>query len=108
MTLNLPPSIALYISAANQNATQSVQDCFTEDATVQDESKTFHGVEEIRQWITDTKAKYRHTIEPLAVRQAGQSTIVTSRLTGTFPGSPIEVPFKFVLRNGKIAQLEIG
>jgi hypothetical protein len=108
MTLNLLPSIALYLSAANQNATQRVKDCFTEDATVKDEGKTFRGVAEIQQWMSDTKTKYRHTIEPLAVRQEGQSTIVTSRLTGIFPGSPIEVPFKFALRNSKIARLEIG
>jgi len=108
MTLSLPPAIALYVLAANHNATQSVNDCFTEDATVKDESRTFRGVEAIQQWMTDTKAKYQHTIEPLTVRQEGQSTVVTNRLTGTFPGSPIEVPFRFTLRNGKIASLEIG
>jgi hypothetical protein len=108
VTLSLPPSIALYISAANQGATQSVKDCFTEDAMVKDEGKTFRGIEEIQEWIADTKARYRHTIEPLAVRHEGLSTIVTSRLTGTFPGSPIEVPFKFTLRNSQIARLEIG
>ncbi len=108
MSLSLPPSIALYISAANQNATQSVKDCFTEDAVVKDEGKTFHGIEEIQQWMTDTNAKYHHKIEPLSVQQEGQTTIVTSRLTGNFPGSPIEVPFRFGLRGSKIARLDIG
>lgn len=108
MTPSLPPPIALYISAANQNAMQRVTECFTEGATVKDGGKTYRGVAEIQQWMTDTKAKYHHTIEPLTLRQEGQSTVVTNRLTGTFPGSPIEVPFRFALRNGKIASLEIG
>jgi ketosteroid isomerase-like protein len=108
MSPSLPPSIALYISAANQNATQSVKDCFTEDAVVKDEGKTFHGIEEIQQWMADAYAKYHHTTEPLSIQHEGQTTIVTSRLTGAFPGSPIEVPFRFVLRSSKIARLDIG
>lgn len=108
MSLTLPPSIALYISAANRNATQSVKDCFTEDAMVRDEGGTSHGIEAIQQWMTKTNTKYHHLIEPLAVQQEDQATIVTNRLTGTFPGSPIEVPFRFVLRGGKIARLDIG
>jgi hypothetical protein len=42
------------------------------------------------------------------VRNEGEATIVTNRLTGTFPGSPIEVPFTFVLSDSKIAKLKIG
>ena len=38
----------------------------------------------------------------------GDKTIVTSRLTGNFPGSPIEVRFVFRLDGDKIASLEIG
>jgi SnoaL-like domain len=108
MLLELPPSIALYISAANRNAPRDVNDCFTDDAVVKDEGRTFHGLEELQQWITDTKAKYHHTIEPLALRQEGPTIIVTCRLTGTFPGSPIELPFKFALRGSKIANLQIA
>ncbi len=108
MSVSLPPAIALYISAANQNTAQSVKDCFTDDAMVKDENKTFHGIEEIQRWMTDTHAKYHHTIEPLSVKEDGQTVVVTSRLTGSFPGSPIEVPFRFALRGSKIARLDIG
>jgi len=108
MSVTLPPPITLYISAANRNAAESVKDFFAMDAIVRDEGKTFHGIETIQQWMTDTHARYHHTIEPLSVRREGEATIVTSRLTGTFPGSPIEVPFRFVLSGTKIAKLEIG
>ena len=108
MLANLPSPIALYISAANRNATQSVHDFFTSDATVRDEGKTIQGIDAIQHWMTDTHARYHHTMEPLSVRNEGEATIVTSRLTGTFPGSPIEVPFTFVLSESKIAKLKIG
>jgi hypothetical protein len=108
MSVNMPPPITHYISAANRNATQSVKDYFAMDAIVRDEGKTLHGIEAIQQWMTDTHARYHHTMEPLSVRTEGEAIIVTNRLTGTFPGSPIEVPFRFVLSGSKIAKLEIG
>jgi hypothetical protein len=33
--------------------------------------------------------------------------VVTSRLTGNFPGSPVDLRFFFRLERGKIASLEI-
>jgi len=39
--------------------------------------------------------------------QRDGTTVVTSRLTGNFPGSPVELRFFFRLERGKIAFLEI-
>jgi hypothetical protein len=61
----------------------------------------------IRQWLAKTKSKYQHTIEPLARAQKDGQTIVTNRLTGNFPGSPIELEFVFTLEGDKIVSLEI-
>ena len=61
----------------------------------------------IKQWKVETKRKYRHRIEPLACSQKDDKTIVTNRLTGNFPGSPIELEFVFTLEENKIADLEI-
>jgi hypothetical protein len=33
--------------------------------------------------------------------------VVTTRLTGDFPGSPLEVPYHFALRDGLISKLDI-
>ena len=108
MSVNMPSSITLYISAVNRNAAQSVQEFFATDAIVYDEGMTIQGIEAIQHWMTDTHARYQHTIEPLSVRTDGEATVVTNRLTGSFPGSPIEVPFSFVLSNSKITKLKIG
>ena len=56
----------------------------------------------------ETHKKYGHTVEPVAVRKKGGKVDVTVRLTGNFPGSPIEVPFLFGLKAGKITSLKIG
>jgi hypothetical protein len=41
------------------------------------------------------------------VEQKGGRYIVTSRLTGNFPGSPVHLRLVFQLERGKIAFLEI-
>jgi hypothetical protein len=46
-------------------------------------------------------------MEPLALTRKSGKTIVTNRLTGDFPGSPIELRFIFELAGDKIASLEI-
>jgi hypothetical protein len=43
----------------------------------------------------------------IAVTARDGKTVVTTKLTGDFPGSPIALGFVFMLEGGKIAALEI-
>lgn len=108
MTIDLPAPIANYIAAENRADAQALSQCFAENAVVRDEGKTMKGLAAIKRWKTETSKKYRHTMEPLALIRKGGETIVTNRLTGNFPGSPIEIQFVFRLVGDKIASLEIG
>jgi hypothetical protein len=107
MAVDLPTPIAIYIAAENRGDTEELAQCFAEHAVVRDEGKTIERLEAIKHWMAKTKKKYQHTIEPLAVVQRDDNTIVTNRLTGNFPGSPIELEFVFTLDGEKIASLEI-
>ena len=107
MDVNLPVPVAIYHAAENQGHTEIVAQCFAENAVVRDEGQTIEGLAAIKQWDVETKRKYQHTIEPLASAQKDGKTIVTNRLTGNFPGSPIELDFVFTLDGDKIASLEI-
>jgi ketosteroid isomerase-like protein len=104
---NLPKPIALYIAAENSGDTEALAKCFAENAIVRDEGQTIEGLDAIKKWKAETKKKYRHTIEPLSSIQSDDKTIVMNRLTGNFPGSPIELEFVFTLDRDKIASLEI-
>ena len=77
------------------------------DATVKDEGRTYNGIDSIKQWKAEASTKYTYTSEPFALEQKGGMTVVTSRLTGNFPGSPINLRFFFRLERGKVAFLEI-
>jgi len=107
MPVDLPTPIAIYIDAENRGDTEALAKCFAEDAVVRDEGETIEGLAAIKRWKAETKKKYEHTIEPLASAQKDGKIIVTNRLTGNFPGSPIELEFVFELDGDKIASLEI-
>jgi hypothetical protein len=106
MTLDLPGPIAAYF-AADREGGAAVARCFTEPAVVKDEGRTYRGRAAIRQWKEDVSTKYQYTTEPFACEAKGGTVVVTSRLAGTFPGSPVNLRFFFVLEGDKIASLEI-
>jgi hypothetical protein len=46
-------------------------------------------------------------LQPIDVQTHGDKVTVRARLTGEFPGSPVELDHIFKLSNGKLASLEI-
>ena len=74
---------------------------------MRDEGQTKQGLKAIKAWRLETRKKYRHTVEPVAVVARDGKTVVRTKLTGDFPGSPIALDFVFTLEGGKIAALEI-
>lgn len=107
MSIDLPTPIAIYIAAENRGDSEAMAQCFAEHAVVRDEGRTIEGLAAIKRWKAETKKKYQHTVEPLASTQKDDKIVVTNRLTGNFPGSPIDLQFIFRLEGNKIASLEI-
>ena len=107
MPLNLPTPVAAYFAAENGDDVTALAHCFAENASVQDEGRTMKGLAAIQRWKTETKRKYQHTVEPLASVRKDGKTIVRTRLTGEFPGSPVELQFVFGLEGDRISSLEI-
>jgi hypothetical protein len=105
-SISLPKPIAAYFNA-DSGGGEAVSQCFTEYAVVKDEGQTHSGRVAIKKWKTDTSAKYQYTSEPFACEEKDGKIVVTSRLTGNFPGSPVDLRFFFKLEGDKIASLEI-
>ena len=106
MTLDLPKPIAAYFTA-DKHDSEAVAQCFTDNAVVKDEGHTYHGRAAIKQWKADASAKYQYASEPFACERKDGTFVVTSRLTGNFPGSPVNLRFFFELEGERIASLEI-
>ena len=104
--LDLPRPIADYF-AADEGGADTLSQCFTEDAVVKDEGHTYNGRAAIKEWKVRASEKYQYTSELLALDQVDRKEVVTSRLTGNFPGSPVNLRFFFELDGEKIRSLEI-
>lgn len=106
MTLKLPTPVAAYF-IADETDGEAVAQCFTDDAVVKDEGHTYNGRVAIKKWKEDASAKYVYTSAPLTCEQKDDNVVVTCRLTGNFPGSPVDLRFFFGLMGEKIASLEV-
>ena len=102
----LPDPIAAYFAADKQSA-DAVTRCFTTQAIVKDEGRTHAGLDAIKAWKAAAAAQYTSTSEPFAVEQNEGSYVVSSRVAGNYPGSPVDLRFRFGLEHGLIASLEI-
>ena len=106
MALDLLQPVANYFTA-DKGDSEAVSRCFTESAVVQDEGHTYRGRVAIKQWKADASSKYQYTSELLDCEREGETSVVACRLTGNFPGSPVNLRFFFGLDGDKIASLEI-
>jgi hypothetical protein len=107
MTITLTGPVAAFFDAESAGDLEAVARCFGERATVRDEGRSIQGPEAIKRWMKDAKAKYHHTAEPLAVSHRDGATVVTARVAGAFPNSPLDLEHVFVVEGGRIVSLEI-
>ena len=107
MLLNLPKPIAFYFRAERGDG-KAIARCFAPNAVVKDEGNTYHGLPAIKLWQAAPKKKYTYTSEPITFEEQGGRIVVTSRVTGDFPGSPVDLKFSFSLHENRIASLEIA
>lgn len=106
MPLTLPPPIAAYFSADADDGA-AVAGCFTQDAVVIDEQQTHQGRDAIARWKDEASATFSYTVQPTALDPQGDRLIVTARVAGNFPGSPVDLRYGFTLAGDAIARLEI-
>jgi ketosteroid isomerase-like protein len=107
MALDVPRPVAAYLAAEAAKDADAISCCFTEDGSVCDEGRDYRGRDSIRQWKQEVDTKYRYVLQPIDVQTHGDKVTVRARLTGEFPGSPVELDHLFKLSNNKIASLEI-
>jgi ketosteroid isomerase-like protein len=105
--MNLPPVIQSYIAASNAHDVRAIVDCFAADAVVGDENAMRHGKTEIRRWATETIEKYKFQFKPLNVDEGGAETILSVEVSGSFPGSPVTLDYRFTIAHDKIQSLII-
>jgi len=105
--MKLPAIITDLLTAQEKYDSKAFSECFSDDAVVFDEGKTYRGKKEIRQWNEMTNTKYKTKYEPLEISDTEDGIILTAKISGTFDGSPAIIKYHFETKNSKIASLRI-
>ena len=101
---SLPPPIAAYFAATTPG---EIAATFTDDATVIDERQLRRGRAEILKWREEVAA-ISFTQDILSVAEIDGKISVSCRVSGSFPGSPIDLENIFTLSGNLISSLEIA
>ena len=105
----VPDVIRRYFALDADREIDSIVALFSDGATVVDEGETREGTAAIRAWQTGPASQYTYTTDVLGTAAVtADRFVVTGRLTGNFPGSPVNLRFAFRVERGKIASLEIA
>jgi ketosteroid isomerase-like protein len=107
MKLKLPKVIETYVQASNESDLPNFISCFTDTATVFDEGEIRMGHSEIKKWFAKTRSKYQFKSEPLEITENKKHVIIKAKVSGTFPGSPITLSYRFEIKAGLIQDLRI-
>jgi ketosteroid isomerase-like protein len=108
MSPTLSEPLAAYFAAVNTHDIDAMLAPFAETAVVKDEGQERRGSAAIREWIEETTRKYNVTIAVMNVAGKDGATTVTGHVSGTFPGSPVELRYVFTFDGKRIARLEIS
>jgi ketosteroid isomerase-like protein len=108
LNLELPGVVQIYVDSSNRHDVKAILFCFSNDAIVQDEAHEYRGSKEIEDWLATTIEKYKFQIKPLSVSNPGVETVVALEVSGTFPGSPITLDYRFTIKGDKISSLIIN
>jgi hypothetical protein len=85
-----------------------VAQCVNDGAVVIDERQEYRGRAAIARWKAEASSNLHYSVERLGGRVSGDQITVIGRITGDFPGGPVELRYHFSLEGGEIARLEIA
>lgn len=106
-TLIMPDSVKSLVNAQERHDSEAFAKSFTPNAKVFDEGETHQGHDEIKRWIGDANAKYNTVMEAIGYKESSSGGILTAKVSGTFPGSPVTLTYHLKFEKGLISSLKI-
>ncbi|MFN4209980.1 MAG: nuclear transport factor 2 family protein [Devosia sp.] len=98
----LPAPLGDYFTAGDRRA---IIGTFAPDARVRDEGEDHVGTVAIANWLDRVETRYQPRYAIKDAKTAGDQTVVTFVVSGTFPGSPATLRQQFVIAGDKITSL---
>ena len=109
MSDTYPEILSRYFSAVDRSDLEVLQTCFTDEATLTDQGRTYQGPAEIRAWRAAAGPAYEFVVEVLDWEHTGtDGYLVDTTVASTESGEPVELKFRFTLEGGLISDLRIA
>lgn len=102
--MKLPKIITDLVRAQDSFDSIGYANCFSEIGVVYDENKKHIGRKEIFEWIEDSNYKYNTVMKPISYDGDESKGVLKTKITGTFPGSPLLFTYKFEYDNDNSIQ----
>ncbi len=104
----LPPVVNRYLRSDRDRDLPGALAAFSNAATVRDHDESFEGSEEIAGWLSDTWGRFTYTVDPRSAEMnADGDLVVQNHLEGDFPGSEVDLAYRFAIAKDRITRLEI-
>ena len=109
MSFELPKPIEVYMNSLNTRDNTVLDACVAKDAHVHDigEDNHFNGIEAIKKWRGSSSDEFNLKSEVAEVETKHGIVIVTSKISGNFPGSPQLFYYFFTVADDLITNIEI-
>jgi ketosteroid isomerase-like protein len=103
-----PDAIKRYYTASAAGDIDHLVACFTAEADVTDEGRTYHGAAEIRGWRETLASSFTYTQDITGIEQTGDGEyVVKTHVEGDFPGGVVDLTNRFRVAQGLITRLVI-
>ncbi|GAA1028494.1 hypothetical protein GCM10009557_13730 [Virgisporangium ochraceum] len=104
----LPTTITAYLKAHAARDTEAALSAFSPDAVVTDEGRTFHGTEEVADFLRKAGAEYTYTTTLVGAQRVDATRwVAVNHLEGNFPGGVVDLKYHFTLSDNLITNLDI-
>lgn len=107
MTITLTPLVAALLAAHNAHDADAFVACFTEDATLRDEGRAYHGPAAIRAWFESVCRRNRPELDVLGIADVEGEMVLNVTVSGEFEGSPLPLRFILATEDDKFVALRI-
>lgn len=107
MNPQLPDAVQTYFGISNGGDVSQLASCFCAHASVIDENRMHVGLRAIEAWQLEARQAFIYQVHPLKALHEEGRVVVTARLAGNFPGSPVQLNHLFTLEGDQIHSLEI-
>ena len=106
--VGLPTVIRTFLAAHSAKEADAAVRTFTPDAVVVDQGETFHGAEQVLDFLQHAGSEFTYSTELLAARHDDDARwTAVIRIEGDFPGNVADLDYQFTITDDLISELTI-